>query len=231
MVRAAATDIVIILDDDSYPIERDFCARLSELFQAYPRVAVLSFPQRTDEFPESLQRTDFGPSYFAGNYVNCASAVRRAAFLEVGGYPEFFFHAYDESDFTLRCAAAGWQVRHETSLSIRHHYSGANRSSMRVHHAHARNEMWSVIMRCPMPQLFVVAIFRLARQFGYACQHGWAWAVKEPVWWWAALRGIPRCLKNRRPLPWPQYRAWMELVRRPIRSEAEWNAKFGTAAT
>jgi hypothetical protein len=100
-----------------------------------------------------------------------------------------------------------------------------------MHHTHARNELWSVLLRCPAPQLFAVAVFRLARQFGYAWQHGWHWVVREPAWWWAALRGIPHCLACRQPLPWPQYRAWMALARQPIYSEAEWNAKFGAAAS
>jgi GT2 family glycosyltransferase len=231
MVREADADIVVILDDDSYPLDRDFVARLPQLFEAHPRVAVLSFPQRTDEFPESLTATDFGAPYLASSYVNCASAVRRCAFVEVGGYPEFFFHAYDESDFSLRCAAAGWQIRYEPSLTIRHHYSGTNRSGLRVHHFHARNELWSVILRCPAPQLFAVALFRIARQFGYAWKRGWRWVVQEPVWWWAALRGLPRCFAGRTPLPWVRYRAWMALARRPISDEAEWNQRFGGQAS
>jgi GT2 family glycosyltransferase len=226
MFRAATSDIVLILDDDSHPIETDFLARLPLLFEAHPRAAVLNFPQRSDEFPESLQATDFGPSYFAGTYVNCASAIRRSVFLELGGYPAEFRIAYDEPDFALRCVSAGWQVRYETGLTIRHHYSGVMRNEMRMHHTHARNELWSVLLRCPAPQLLPVALFRIARQFGYAWQRGWSWVVQEPKWWLAALRGIPGCFRNRRAVPWRRYRAWMELVRRPIYDEAEWNARF-----
>ena len=228
MFRLATSDIVLILDDDSHPVETDFLAHLPRLFAAYPRAAVFSFPQRTDEFPESLQTTDFGPSYFAGTYVNCASAIRRSVFLDLGGYPAEFRIAYDEPDFALRCTAAGWQVRHETSLTIRHHYSGVMRNGLRMHQIHARNELWSVLMRCPMPQLFAVALFRLLRQFGFAWKWNPGWVVREPLWWVAAARGIPQCLRRRQPLPWASYRAWMQLVRHPIESEGEWEATFST---
>jgi GT2 family glycosyltransferase len=227
MFRAATSDIVLILDDDSHPIEPDFLAHLPRIFEAHPRVAVVNFPQRSDEFPESLQATDFGPPYFAGTYVNCASAIRRSAFLELGGYPAEFRIAYDEPDFALRCVSAGWQVRYETSLTIRHHYSGVMRNDLRMHQTHARNEFWSLLMRCPAPQLFAVALFRLVRQLGYARTRGVSWILQEPKWWWAALQGVPRCWKKRHAIPWPRYRAWMELVRRPITSETEWLAKFG----
>ncbi|MEA3207645.1 MAG: hypothetical protein QOE70_702 [Chthoniobacter sp.] len=230
MFRAAKSDILLILDDDSYPIETDFLARLPRLFESHPRLAVANFPQRTDQYPESLTAGDFGLPHFAGTYVNCASAIRRAVFLELGGYPAEFRIAYDEPDFALRCVSAGWQVRYETSLTIRHHYSGVMRNELQMHQTHARNELWSVLMRCPAPQLFAVACFRLARQFGYAWHRGFAWAVQEPRWWLDALAGLPRCLAARRPVPWPRYRAWMELVRTPIRSEADWVAKFGGRA-
>lgn len=229
MFRAATSDVVLILDDDSHPVETDAVARIERMFAGNPRLAVATFPQRTDEFPETLQATDFGPSLFTGTYVNCAAAIRRSVFLELGGYPAQFRIAYDEPDFALRCVCAGWQVRFETGLTIRHHYSGAQRSELRMHQTHARNELWSVLMRCPAPQLFFVAAFRAARQFGYACSRGSMWALREPQWWLACLAGLPRCLAERASLPWPRYRAWMQLVRRPIASETEWQAMFGDA--
>jgi hypothetical protein len=208
-------------------VERDFLEKLPRLFTERPRLAVATFPQRTDEFPESLSATDFGPSRFVGSYVNCATALRRSVFIELGGYPEQFRIAYDEPDFAARCICAGWEVRYETSLTIRHHYSGVGRNEMRMHHAHSRNELWSVLMRCPAPQLFAVALFRIARQLGYARKRGLHWVLREPQWWLDCVRGIGRCLRERKPLPWQRYRAWMELVRRPIESEEEWRARFG----
>lgn len=232
LAAATTCDVFVSLDDDSYPIDADFIARVRELFSAHPRLAVASFPQRTDEQPETLTATDFGPSRFTGSYANSGAAIRRAAFEELGGYPDFFFHAYEEPDLALRCVAAGWQVRHETSLLIRHHFTAAQRNEIRTHQRHARNELWSVLLRCPAPQLFAVALFRAVRQLGYAWHRGLAWVVREPAWWWAALRGIPACLAARRPLAWNRYRAWMELVRTPINivDEAAWNAKFGSGA-
>ena len=230
MAAACACDVFVSLDDDSYPLETDFIARVRALFAARPRLAVAAFPQRTDEFPATLTTTDFGPEEFTGSFANSGAAIRRTAFEELGGYPEFFFHAYEEPDFALRCVCAGWQVRHEPSLTIRHHFAGAQRNELRTHQRHARNELWSVLLRCPAPQLFAVALFRAARQFGYAWSRGLGWALREPRWWLAALAGVPRCLAARRPLPWRRYLAWMRLVRAPIRDAAKWTAIFGGRA-
>ena len=227
MMRGSTSDILLSLDDDSHPIETDAVDRLRAMFSDNPRLAVASFPQRTDEFPATLTATDFGPAHFAANYVNCACAFRREVFVALGGHCVAFWHAYDESDFTVRCLSAGWQVRFEPAITIRHHYSGVNRNEIRIHHLHARNELWSALMRCPMPQLLAVAPFRVWRQFLYACKRGWSWVWREPRWWWQCLAGLARCLSSRRALAWPRYRAWMQLARKPIESAAAWEAKFG----
>jgi len=230
LVAAGTCDILISIDDDSYPLATDFVARVADLFAKNPRLAAVSCPQRSDEFPETLDAVDFGAPRFVGSYVNCAAAIRRTVFLELGGYVGRFVHAYEEPDLVLRCVSAGWQVRFEPSLLIRHHFTSVLRNEMRTHQRHARNELWSVLLRCPSPQLFVVAIFRIVRQFGYAWKRGLGWAMREPMWWLAALRGLPQCLRERNPLPWAKYRAWMELVRTPLASAAEWEAKFGSGA-
>jgi GT2 family glycosyltransferase len=227
LAATAQCDVFVSLDDDSYPLDLDFVERVRKIFESQPRLAVASFAQRSNEFPESLTTTDFGQPSFIGSFANCGAAVRRHAFLELGGYPGFFFHAYEEPDLALRCVASGWQVRYEPTLVVRHHFTMTKRNEIRMHHRHARNECWSALMRCPLPQLPFVLGYRLIRQFGYAWKRGFPWVIREPAWWRQAASGIGQCLAARNPIPWHRYGAWMRLVRSPIHSEVEWNALFG----
>jgi GT2 family glycosyltransferase len=214
LAAACKCDVFVSLDDDSHPLEADFITHVRELFARRPKLAIASFPQRTDEFPETLTATDFGPAREVGSYANSGAAIRRSVFLDLGGYPDFFRHAYEEPDFALRCISADWEVRFEPAVTIRHRYSNLNRNGIRIHHQHARNELWSVFMRCPAPQLFAVALFRIARQFGYARKQGLDWIKREPAWWVQALAGLPQCLRQRCPIPWPSYRRWLDQLRR-----------------
>lgn len=215
MMRESAADIVFSLDDDSHPLERDALARIRELFAANPEIAVASFPQRTDEFPETLSATSFGARLMVGSYASSCAALRRAVYVELGGYETQFGHSYEEPDFALRCLAAGHQVRFEPGLTVRHYFTAAQRNEIRNHHLHARNEFWSVLMRCPWPWWPIVAAYRAMRQLGYACKRGWNWVVREPLWWWAALHGAPRAWARRAPLAWARYLAWMRLLGKP----------------
>jgi GT2 family glycosyltransferase len=211
MMRESRGDLVLGLDDDSYPEQLDCIARIVPMFEQQPNLAVLHFPQRTDEYPETLAQTNFGPEYFTRSFGNGGAVLRRSTYLQLPGFETRFFHAYEEPDYALQCVAAGYDVLFSPVITIRHHYSGQSRDEIRIHHRHARNEFWSAILRCPFPFALAVAGWRVFSQFRYACKRGWSWVVREPVWWWQALKGIPYCLRRRRPVSWAGYKRWLKL--------------------
>ncbi len=211
MLRAARGDLVLALDDDSYPEELNCIARIVPTFEQHPNLAVLHFPQRTDEYPETLARIDFGSEHLTRSFPNSGAVLRRSTYLRLPGFESHFFHAYEEPDYALQCVAAGYDVLFSPVITIRHHYSGHERDESRTHHRHARNEFWSTLMRCPFPFVLGVLAWRVFSQFRYACKRGWSWVAREPVWWRQALSGIPYCLRKRSPVAWAGYRRWLRL--------------------
>jgi GT2 family glycosyltransferase len=211
MMREARGDLVLALDDDSYPERLDCMAHIVPLFEQRPKLAVLHFPQRTDEYPETLGQTDFGAEHRTRSFANSGAVLRRSTYLQFPGFEPRFFHMYEEPDYALQCVAAGYDVLFSPVITIRHHYSGQARNEMRVHHRHARNELWSTLMRCPFPFAFGMVAGRVLSQFRYARKRGWSWVIREPTWWCQALVGIPACLRKRSPVSWAGYRRWLAL--------------------
>jgi GT2 family glycosyltransferase len=211
MMRAARGDLVLALDDDSHPEQVDCIARIVPFFEQRPKLAVLHFPQRTDEYPETLAQTDFGPEHLTRSFANSGAVLRRSTYLQLPGFESRFFHMYEEPDYALQCVAAGYEVLFSPVVTIRHHYSGQARDEIRIHHRHARNELWSTLMRCPFPFALGIAAWRVFSQFRYACKRGWSWGIREPVWWCQALAGIPHSLRKRRPVSWGGYKRWLKL--------------------
>ena len=159
-MRAARGDLVLALDDDSYPEQLDCIARIVPTFEQHPKLAVLHFPQRTDEYPETLAQTDFGPERLTRTFPNSGAVLRRSTYLQLPGFESRFFHAYEEPDYALQCVAAGYDVLFSPIITIRHHYSGQARDEIRIHHRHARNELWSTLMRCPFPFALGILVAR-----------------------------------------------------------------------
>jgi len=211
MIREARGDLVLALDDDSYPEQLDCVSRIVPLFEQQPNLAVLHFPQRSDEYPETLAQTNFGSEHLTRSFANSGAVLRRSTYLQLPGFESRFFHMYEEPDYALQCVAAGYDVLFSPVITIRHHYSGEARDEMRVHHRHARNELWSTVMRCPVLCALGILAWRVFSQFRYACKRGSSWVVREQVWWARALAGIPYCLRNRRPVSWAGYKRWLAL--------------------
>jgi GT2 family glycosyltransferase len=211
MLREARGDLVLALDDDSYPEQLDCIARIVLTFEQRPKLAVLHFPQRTNEYPETLALTKFASEHLTRSFANSGAVLRRSSYLQLPGFESRFFHMYEEPDYALQCVAAGYEVLFSPVIIIRHHYSGQERDEIRIHHRHARNELWSTLMRCPLPFALGIAAWRVFSQFRYACKRGWSWIVREPLWWWQAVAGIPYCFRKRRPVSWRGYKRWLRL--------------------
>ena len=170
----------------------------------------------------------FWPNAFCGNFLKRGNRDKRDSFIQTRRLSVRVYHMYEEPDFALSCVAAGLEVKLEPRVTIRHHYTGAQRNELRIHQLHARNEIWSALMHCPFPELPGVLIFRVVRQLSYANSRGIRWLVSEPQWWLNCFRAVrPSHVKKRRPINWSTYKAWMNLVRKPIFSQTEWRASFG----
>lgn len=211
MMHEANGDLVLAIDDDSHPEQLDCISRLAEIFERNPKLAIATFPQRTDEYPETLLRTDFGPELPVRSFANSGACMRLSAYRSLPGFEPMFFHMYEEPDYALQCVATGWEVRYIPEITIRHHWVGRERSEIRNHHRHARNEFWSTVMRCPMPYAILLSAYRVFSQARFAVKRGPAWIVSEPAWWWQAMKGLPSALKKRQPVAWSGYRRWLAL--------------------
>jgi GT2 family glycosyltransferase len=211
MMREAKGDLVLALDDDSYPEQLDCIKRVVPFFEQRPGLAVLHFPQRTDEYPETLAQTNFGSEHSTRSFANSGAVLRRSTYLQSAGFEPRFCHMYEEPDYALQCVAADYEVLFSPVITIRHHYSRQARDEIRIHHRHARNEFWSTLMRCPFPFALGIVAWRVFSQFRYACKRGWSWVLREPLWWGRALAGIPYCLRKRRPVSWASYKRWLAL--------------------
>ena len=226
LFRLANGDLIVSLDDDSFPTQSDFVSRLLGLANSHPEAGVFVFEEiRPKGRDDRLFSTPNGAAYVA-SYPNCAGAVRSSLYGDKASYPIIFFHMYEEPDFCLQAYANGYGVLYVPSLQVMHRYTHVGRNMIKRHHQHARNELLSVIMRCPMPQVFGMASYRVLRQFIYAGSNGINWLLREPVWWWQALCAAPRALKLRKPIPWSIYWAWVRLARQPIQSVEEITARF-----
>ena len=164
--RAATCELIVFLDDDSYPLSGAIEA-LRAGFEANPRLGVLGGLVR-DVGPDKsvLLDTEMGtfdwwlrarasgpppvdgfPAFF---FPEGGCMVRREAFLDVGGFYEPFFFATTEVDLTTRMLAGGWDVRYLPTASFDHMKVPGGRDSLGgTLRRRIRNQLWYFWLRFP----------------------------------------------------------------------------------
>jgi GT2 family glycosyltransferase len=94
-----------------------------------------------------------------------ALAIRRAPFVQVGGFDTAFFMYFEETDLAYRLAAAGWEAHFSPAAQV-YHVGGAstmqNRAQMTVQY-YASMELFYRRHRKPWEHLALRAILRATK--------------------------------------------------------------------
>lgn len=140
--RIASGDIIFSLDDDAAFTTPDVVEQTLVDFNANPRIAAVAMPcvdiLKSDRPRQSLP--DRSGVYVASEYIGTAHAIRRAVFLELGGYREMLVHQGEERDFCVRLLDAGYFVRLGTADPI-HHFESPKRDLRRQDRFGQRNNI------------------------------------------------------------------------------------------
>jgi GT2 family glycosyltransferase len=158
-VRAARTPYVAFADDDSWWAP-DALSRAAEVFARHPRVGLVTGrilvgpAQRLDPLSAAMATAPLGvPRGGAGpdvlGFAACAAAVRRSAFLAVGGFDEVVRFPGEEERVAYDLADAGWLLSYVDELVVHHHPSPVRGPASERRVGIARSALLTAAMRRP----------------------------------------------------------------------------------
>jgi GT2 family glycosyltransferase len=215
--REARNELLLMLDDDSWPLA-DTVERLLEALRSDPRIGVVGGNVRnvdpsgailTDTKPGSfdwwLRAGAKGPAPVGGFpaffFPEGGSLVVRDAFLQAGGFYEPYFFALSELDLATRLVACGWEVRYVPDALFDHLRAGPEAlvTSATSLHYRIRNQLWYFWLRFPpgvaARRMAAYGMFDLLEATGRGSPGAWLSAVK------AAWRERESVRADRAPLP------------------------------
>jgi GT2 family glycosyltransferase len=218
IVRDAATEWVLCLDDDTFITTRAALDRAITLMEADVRVSAIAFAQ-TDAagkpWPAGAQPAPVPYPCWVRSFIGYAHLVRRAAFQAVGGFAEYLRNTGEEKELCMRLFAAGGGVVYLPDAGIAHLADSRGRDMRRYLQRTTRNDVLSAVRNDPLPVLAVMIPFRLLGYF--RMRKGWK--VHDPGGFGALLRAIaaevPSAVGARSPLPMAVWRRWRRLKFHP----------------
>lgn len=140
-------ETIVSLDDDSYPIDEDFFARVPKVFAENPSVGVVAMKiTHDDEQLEPRMETRVE----VADFVGCGCAYRRSAIANIDGYvPLQPAYGMEEVDVALQVADRGYSIVLDHDLRIRHATDRTHQTSIDIVSAHIKNTMLLAFARYP----------------------------------------------------------------------------------
>jgi GT2 family glycosyltransferase len=156
-VEMATTPYIAFCDDDSWWAAGSL-ERAADILDAHPRVAalcarILLGPQEIeDPVCQVLANSPLPSAGLPGRallgFIACATVVRRAAYLQAGGYEQRFFVGGEEELLSIDLVSNGWSVVYVPELTI-HHHPSPQRDNPGRQKIVLRNTLWVSWLRLP----------------------------------------------------------------------------------
>lgn len=202
-VLETSGDVVVFLDDDGYYPSLELGKRLQSMFDADPRLGIVSFQIKDPDggagqrrHVPRLRAGDPNRSSAVTTFLGGASAMRRSAFDAGGGLPENFFFAHEETDLAWQAMNAGYSIVYDAESVMCHPPTPATRHAA-FYRYNARNRVWLAKRNLPWPialtYLAVWVTLTILRERRPA-------ALK--LWFEGFLEGCRNDAGPRRPISW-----------------------------
>lgn len=200
-VRRASTPYVAFADDDSWWAP-DALEWVTAAFDRHPTLGaviahVIVEPAGTDDPVSSMMRDSplDGDPALPGipvlGFLACAAAVRRRAYLEVGGFDARLHFAGEEALLAADLAASGWAVRYLPEVRVHHQPASRRAPTLWRQRREVRNALWTLWLRRPIGAALRGTVRLLADANPRAAAGGFA----------QATGGLPWVVRDRRVVP------------------------------
>ncbi len=150
-------DVLLFLDDDGLLPDKGTAELIRSAFDADPRLGIVSFRIADPDSGVTQRRhvprlraSDPMRSSPVTTFLGGASAVRTRVFQEVGGLPDDFFYAHEETDLAWRALDAGWNIHYRADLLLLHPATSPSRHAV-YYRMIARNRVWLARRNLPLP--------------------------------------------------------------------------------
>jgi len=211
LVAAATGDLIASFDDDSYPIDSDYFARVLRIFEQFPDASIVDAALYHAGEPIAL---DERKAQWTADFSGGACAYRRQAFLDAGGYvPLAVAYGMEEVDLALRLHSQGGKILSSSWLRVFHDTDLQRHAEPHVTAGSIANLALLAYLRYPV-SLWSIGVWQCANRVLWLLRNGRRRGI------WRGLMMIPGHLRFhrhfRRTVSNRAVRSYLALRRTPL---------------
>ncbi|WP_370479372.1 glycosyltransferase family 2 protein [Tamlana flava] len=206
LYKKAEGEILIGIDDDAHPVNKDFVVLSEQLFKELPKVGILAFQEIKGVFKTDEAVLNSSPEivedYFCREFIGCGFAIRKAVYEATNGFPNWIDIYGEESCLSIEVLAKGYDILYTTKIKVNHRVNREERIQKGRNYfrfgKQLKNTAFYYLVYYPNP------LFKIAKLFWhnfkkYGCKN-WSYFKAYIVALFKILFFLPQLMRYRNPI-------------------------------
>lgn len=211
LIKAAQNEIVASFDDDSYPLDKDYFARLLHIFQLYPNTSVVAAAiyYQNQSIADDTQSTSW-----VATFEGCGCAYKKTDFLKTDGYMQLqWAYGAEEVDIAIQLHAQDRKILQTDWLRVYHDTHHQHHKNTKINAANISNIALLAYVRYPF-SMWGLAFLQVFNRVIYSIK------MQRYTGIMLGLLSIPNQIwsyrKYRKPIPSKALDKYFNLRKKPI---------------
>ncbi len=169
LIKAATHEMVASFDDDSYPLDPDYFARVIDVSEREPDASIIAAEvvHAGETIPESHDTEEWVSDFIGGGCI-----YRRSVFIQTTGYvPLPTAYGMEEVDLALRLHASGKRILKSSQLRVFHDTDLSHHAAPSITAASIRNLALLTFLRYPY-RLWALGAAQVLNRLLWLGRHG-----------------------------------------------------------
>lgn len=123
LYKKAKGDILIGLDDDAYPISKNFIKQVKKEYRQNKDLGVIAFQEvrgynLSDKL--ALEKAIKGNSYFTSDFIGCGFAIKKEVYEATRGFPLWIDIYGEETALSLEVLDLDYEIMYQPNIIVNH---------------------------------------------------------------------------------------------------------------
>lgn len=128
----ANAELLIGLDDDAHPLNKDFIKDTELLFQGNPNVGIFAFEEVKGIFvsdDEAIRNSEkVKKQFLCSEFIGCGFAIRKSVYMATNGFPVWIDIYGEESCLSIEVLTNGYDILYTNNIKINHRVNKEQRN-------------------------------------------------------------------------------------------------------
>lgn len=160
-------EILIGLDDDAHPLNKDFINLTKTLFQENSNVGILAFEEVKGIFTNDIDAFEGSEKvkkeFLCSEFIGCGFAIRKSVYMSINGFPVWIDIYGEESCVSIEVLANKYDILYTNRVKINHRVNKEQRKLNKQNYfrfeKQLKNSTYYFLVYYPFPLFNILKLY------------------------------------------------------------------------